>query len=593
MPESNPPAGRRDAHRHGARGPGGMRGLHLLISVFPAAVLALAGAGIAAFLLSGPHPAGVTRTVLFSAAAAAGLVLAASVWGAVAATRRVRSRLAGLRSASVRSQADLLLLAERVQQGDRPALRAPDPVPGAASDPFALLARDLQQERHAAREALLQVAARAPGGRADHRAEVSGSLAARMQGVVQQALQLLGQLKGQVWDPAVLQGLLEVDHLATRTYRHLESLAVVAGAGPLRQRAGSMTVHDVLQAAAAQVEHPGRVTVVPPAHFILRAGAAADVIHLVAELIDNATRFSPVQARTLVRADAVAAGLAVEVEDRGAMGASDRHRVNTLLSHPNRAEARQLLNGGRTGMFVVSELARRHGIEVQLQGNIYGGTQAVVVLPQQLLDDGSPDPAGPPLPRAEPAAPAAEAAATDPAATADPALPGIPEPPADLAASMGPGAAAGPHQPAGPAAEPTAAEPPPAAGRVNDDTPVMFRRAAPPPAAPAWPEPPPPAAPVWPEPPTAPAWPEPPAAGAAWPEPPPPLVPPDPPGEAGQQAAEPEESPLRATNGSGPYSAPPPREEPAAGREEPVADRIADLMAAFRNPAGQADTDQQ
>ncbi len=479
-----------------------MRGLHLLISLFPAAVLALAGAGIVAFLLAGPHPSGVTRAALFAVAATAGIVFAGATWGAVAATRRVRGQLAALRSASVRSQADLLLLAERVQQGERPVLRTPDPVPGAPGDPFAVLARDLQQERHAAREALLQVAVRMSGGSPDHRTGVSASLATRMQALVQEETQLLGQLKSQVWDPAVLESLLAVDHLAARTRRHLESLAVVAGAGPLRQWRQSTTVHDVLQAAAAEVEHPGRVTVVPPAYAAVRAGAAADVVHMVAELIDNATRYSPVQARTLVRADVVTAGLAIEVEDRGAsLGASERHRINTLLSHPNRAEARQLLSGGRTGMFVVSELARRHGIEVQLQGNIYGGTQAVVVLPQELLESGA----------------------------TDPGLPGVPlaEPLADAPAEPGPDT---PAAPVGETAAPAVTEPA-IAGPAADTEPAV------------------------------------------------------PPEVAGQPAA-PEEFPVLHTNGSQPYPAPPPRDEPPASREEPIADRIADLMAAFRNPAG-------
>ena len=560
MPESTPPAGRRDPRRHGARGPGGVRGLHFLISLFPASVLAAAGAGLVAFLLAGPHPAGMTRMALFAVAAAAGIVLAGTAWGAMAATRRVRGQLAALRSASVRSQADLLLLAERVQQGERPALRAPDPVPGSPGDPFAVLARDLQQERHAAREALLQVAARMPGGRADHRAEVSASLAARMQALVQEETELLSELKSQVWDPAVLEGLLAVDHLAARTRRHLESLAVVAGAGPLRQRGQSMTVHDVLQAAAAEVEHPGRVTVVPPAHGMLRAGVAADVIHLVAELADNATRYSPVQARTLVRADSVTAGLAIEVEDRGfSLGASERHRINTLLSHPNRAEARQLLNGGRTGMFVVSELARRHGIEVQLQGNIYGGTQAVVVVPQVLLEGG---PSGSALPPVQ---------FEEPGTAGETPVPPQPEVPAGAASATGTVPAADPAA-AERAATGLAAAPEAGGGPVSDDTPVMFRRVVPPPGTPAWPDPPP----------ATPAWPDPPAPPSAPPEP-------EPPDQDGYQPAATGEFPLSA-NGSQPYPAPPPRDEPPAAGTEPVADRIADLMAAFRNPAGRADS---
>jgi signal transduction histidine kinase len=548
MPDFTPPAGRRDARRHGARGPGGMRAFHLLISLLPAALLALAGAGTVLFLQTGSHPAGTTRVVLLTAAAAAVIVLAATGWGATAATRRIRSRLAALRSASVRSQADLLLLAERVQQGARPPLRAPGPVPGAAGDPFAALARDLQQERHAAREVLLQVAVRAPGGGTGRPAQVPDGLATRMHALVQQEIQLLGELKSQVLDPVVLQGLLAVDHLAIRTRRQLESLAVVAGIGPLRQWSQSMTIHDMLQAAAATVEHSARITVVPPVQGALRPGAVADVIHLVAELLDNATTFSGPHAPALVRADAVAAGVAIEVEDRGSgMTAADRHRINTLISHPNRAEAGQLLSGGHTGLFVVSELARRHGIEVQLQGNIYGGTQAVAVLPGGLLEGATP--------QAESAVPAAAAQAGGPAA------PGAdPEPPAPVAPPTAPG---------------------------DDDTPIMFRRVAPPPPAdPIWPEPPPSAAVIWPEPPT--------PASAIWPEPPSPPAPPlvSPPPEPLADPGAPADRPL-LLNGSQPHPAPPPREEQPARREESAADRVADLMAAFRNPSGQAEADSE
>jgi hypothetical protein len=126
---------------------------------------------------------------------------------------------------------------------------------------------------------------------------------------------------------------------------------------------------------------------VPPVEGVLRGAAVTDVIHLIAELVENATKFSAPHTTALLRAQHVAAGLAIEVEDRGlGLVPSDQQRMNTLLADPTRTDVDELLRDGRIGLFVVATLARRHGIRVQLQNNIYGGTQAAVVLPKALLD---------------------------------------------------------------------------------------------------------------------------------------------------------------------------------------------------------------
>ncbi|MEU2616431.1 ATP-binding protein, partial [Micromonospora sp. NPDC007271] len=138
--------------------------------------------------------------------------------------------------------------------------------------------------------------------------------------------------------------------------------------------------------AIAEVEQYSRVKLIPPVEGTLRGHAVADVIHLVAELVENATNFSPPHTHVMLRARAVAAGLAVEVEDRGlGMSLADQDRVNGVLSDPERVNIAELLSDGRIGLFVVSAIARRHGIAVRLQNNIYGGIQAVVVLPHALL----------------------------------------------------------------------------------------------------------------------------------------------------------------------------------------------------------------
>jgi hypothetical protein len=132
--------------------------------------------------------------------------------------------------------------------------------------------------------------------------------------------------------------------------------------------------------------------VVPPVEGTLHGSAVADVIHLLAELIENATKFAPPHTQVLLRAETVTAGLAVEVEDRGlGIPPDSRRRLNDLLSDLERINIDELLQDGRIGLLVVSALARRHGIEVQLQSNLYGGTQAVVVVPNALLGSDSRD----------------------------------------------------------------------------------------------------------------------------------------------------------------------------------------------------------
>jgi hypothetical protein len=195
--------------------------------------------------------------------------------------------------------------------------------------------------------------------------------------------------EAKVEDPDLLKGLFTVDHLATRMRRQSESLAVLGGAASRRQWTRQVTMYEVLRAAIAEVEQYSRVKVVPPVEGILLGTAVADVIHLIAELIENAAKFSSPRTNVLLRAQKVTAGLAIEVEDRGlGMMPADQQRMNGLLADPGQINIGDLLKDGRIGLFVVSTLARRHGIKVQLQNNIYGGTQAVVVLPNVLLDAG-------------------------------------------------------------------------------------------------------------------------------------------------------------------------------------------------------------
>ncbi|MEV6632617.1 ATP-binding protein [Actinoplanes sp. NPDC051470] len=246
---------------------------------------------------------------------------------------------------------------------------------------------DQLTERLRQAQARVTPTATVPVAHADGRhVEVFVNLSRRLQSLVHREIKLLDGLENEVEDPDLLKGLFQVDHLATRIRRHAENLAVLGGSVSRRQWSRPVALTEVLRSAIAEVEHYSRVKLVPPIDGTLPGHAVASVIHLIAELIENATMFAPPHTQVLLRAQQVAAGMAVEVEDRGlGMQRADLDRVNQLLVNPDDTNLDDLLRDGRIGLYVVSTIARQHGITVQLQANIFGGTQAVVILPPLLI----------------------------------------------------------------------------------------------------------------------------------------------------------------------------------------------------------------
>jgi anti-sigma regulatory factor (Ser/Thr protein kinase) len=260
----------------------------------------------------------------------------------------------------------------------------------------------------AARQAVLEAASRTAAP--DQRVEVFVNLAWRMQSLIHREIQRLDELEAQVEDPDLLKGLFAVDHLATLLRRQTESLAVLGGAASRRRWSSPVTMYDVLRSAVAEIEQYSRVKLVLPIDGMLHGDAVAHIIHLVAELVENATKFSPPETPVLIRAENVTAGLAIEVEDRGlGILPESRHRMNEVLADPSRVNIGELLHDGRIGLFVVSALARRHGVKVELHTNVYGGTQAVIVLPRELIDPVARDRLDQREWRAQPARPAGPA----------------------------------------------------------------------------------------------------------------------------------------------------------------------------------------
>lgn len=389
-------ADRREGGRHGrpaARTATALPETHirpqlLRLAVLPPVAVTLSACAAVLFVVrsTGARPSLTLWGVL---AGAVSVTVAGILIAAVAANRTARSvseRIGALRRNSARGEADLRTLVEALRRGDVPPKRKPRGGPPEGADDFELLASDLARAHDGAVSAVVQAAQLSSQAGSEQKLEVFVNLARRLQSLVHREISILDELENEIEDPDLLKGLFHVDHLATRIRRHAENLAVLGGAVSRRQWSNPVSMTEVLRSAIAEVEQYSRVKLVPPIDGTLRGHAVADVIHLLAELVENATVFSAPHTQVLLRANLVTSGLAVEVEDRGlGMPVGEQNRMNALLADPDQVNVASLLADGRIGLFVVSQLAKRHGIHVRLQTNIYGGVQAVLVVPQGLL----------------------------------------------------------------------------------------------------------------------------------------------------------------------------------------------------------------
>ncbi|MEU8734315.1 ATP-binding protein [Streptomyces tendae] len=389
-------ADRREGGRHGRPAPRNtaalpethIRSQLLRLAVLPPVAVALGACAVVLFTVrsTGVRPGPVLWGVLAGAVSVTGAAVVIAAVAADRAARSVHERVGALRRSTARQEGDLRAVVEALRRGEAPSPRTPRGGPPDGADDFELLAADLSRAHDGAVTAVVRAAQLSSQAGSEQKLEVFVNLARRLQSLVHREISILDELENEIEDPDLLKGLFHVDHLATRIRRHAENLAVLGGAVSRRQWSNPVDMTEVLRSAIAEVEQYSRVRLVPPIDGTLRGHAVADVIHLLAELVENATLFSAPQTQVLMRANLVTSGLAVEVEDRGlGMPVGEQSRMNALLADPDQVNVARLLADGRIGLFVVSQLAKRHGITVRLQTNIYGGVQAVLVVPQALL----------------------------------------------------------------------------------------------------------------------------------------------------------------------------------------------------------------
>jgi signal transduction histidine kinase len=214
-------------------------------------------------------------------------------------------------------------------------------------------------------------------------ATVFRNLAMRSQSLVYQQLRLLDNLEHQASGPEELDRLFKIDHLATRMRRNAEGLLILAGDQPARTWTEPVPIVDVLRGSVAEVVDYARIRVACSSRAALHGYAVADVIHLVAELAENATAYSPPKSPVRVTGSDVLRGFAIEVEDRGVgIPPEVAAQLNAALADPppfNPAESDHL------GLYVAARLAQRHGVSIVLRHSPYGGTTAIVFIPDELI----------------------------------------------------------------------------------------------------------------------------------------------------------------------------------------------------------------
>jgi len=305
-------------------------------------------------------------------------VIASVVFSAVMG-RRLLGRLAALReSALTLAHVQLPGLMARLRRGERVDVDAEAPPAESSVDELDQVRQAFTVVHRAAVAAAVDEANLRRGVN-----EVFRNLARRSQLLLERQLALLDGMERRAEEPEQLDDLFRIDHLTTRMRRHAEGLIILSGESSGRNWRVPVPFIDVIRAAIAEVEDYTRVSVEIRVKIALVGRAVADVIHLLAELIENATAFSPPQTRVTVLGHLVGRGFAVEVQDLGLGIPEGRlEEINRDLASPPDFD---LSRSDRLGLFIAGRLAARHGITVTLRQSPHGGVIAVVVIPGRLV----------------------------------------------------------------------------------------------------------------------------------------------------------------------------------------------------------------
>lgn len=322
-------------------------------------------------------------TFIDSAIVLATLIIAFMVAGMMA--RRMSRNMRQLRNAAFGiAEQRLPMLVDQLSRTDpgRVDTRV-TPIPISTTDEIGEVARAFDQVhreavRLAAEQALLRGNVNA----------IFTNLSSRNQGLIERQLELITDLENNEADPDQLESLFRLDHLATRMRRNGENLLILAGEEPGRRWNQPVPLVDVLRAATSEVESYERIELTGVPESEIHGTAVTDLIHLLSELLENATTFSSPQTRVRVAATRLPDGrVMIEIHDKGiGLTPEDFADINHKLANPPSVDA---AISQRMGLFVVGRLADRHGIRVQLRpSGEQAGTTSLVMLPEAITHGG-------------------------------------------------------------------------------------------------------------------------------------------------------------------------------------------------------------
>ncbi|WP_093572651.1 sensor histidine kinase [Amycolatopsis rubida] len=298
----------------------------------------------------------------------------------------------------------------RLPEAVQRLLTEPDPAPEnlrhrAAVAPVPIFTREEVGQVARAFDAVHGEAVRLAAEQAMLRENVNAmfvNLSQRSQDLVERQLSVLDRMEAGEQDPETLGGLFELDHLATRMRRNSENLLVLSGTDLVREDTGPVVADEIIGAALSEVEDYQRIEIGPAPALAVRGDAVNDLVHVVSELLENATRYSgPQTAVTVESARTPEGAWRIEITDRGAgMPQAEIDRTNARLAHPPEVDVEV---SRRMGLFVVATLAERHAIAVRLSPAEGRGLTATVVVPAALITEAPPLPQPPAPVEPEPA----------------------------------------------------------------------------------------------------------------------------------------------------------------------------------------------
>ncbi|MEV7283217.1 nitrate- and nitrite sensing domain-containing protein [Streptomyces sp. NPDC093252] len=298
----------------------------------------------------------------------------------------LRRRIFALRTEALELQTRLPGLAERLRRGEKadPDTELPEVRHG--DDELGQLGQALNQARATSLETAVREVELYRGFE-----RLLQRIARRTQLLIGMQLKRLGEMQRQHEDPAVLEGLFDLDHLAARLRRYEENLVILGNGTPQRRWRRPVLLLDILRSAQGEVQDYRRIRIDTDGEAWLSERAVGPLAHVLAELMENAVSFSRPPTPVEVRASQVGHGVAIEIEDRGmGMDPEQYAEANALMADPPRMDVMSRADDARLGLYVVARLSANLGLKVELRRSSFGGTRVVVLVPGELITDGGP-----------------------------------------------------------------------------------------------------------------------------------------------------------------------------------------------------------